>query len=163
MELVKTFGGPSVLGDKWDLRNLEINYGIFVDPIDQNNDFVLKWGDPRGPAPEVDEIEDVTEWNRQLNYRVGTFDAMQTVFHDDIEFLEEQVKTYEISAGSKEVLQLWVSSSLAGASIVCSGRLDFIETIIQRQVADDHSEFEADFVFEDTLDEEVHQNANAGQ
>ncbi len=155
MELMHTFGGPTNFGDKWDLLNLEINFGIFVDPVDQNNDYVLKWGSPMAPAPDVRSIGEVAEWQKPLNFRVGTFDAMQTIFHDDIEFLPEQVKQYEVGGEGKEVLQLWVSSSLSGASIVCSGRLDIEKTIIQRQIPDDHSEFEADFRFEDTQGDDI--------
>ncbi len=155
MQIFVTFGGPELPGDVWDLQTLDIDYGIEEDPVDQRLAFGLYWADPLNSQLSTDH-EDVFLWLGHLSYRVLTsVGVIQAIEQANVNFSE--VKAYEGSTFGSENLFLGITSSIANVLCVLGGTLVFEQTLIQRQLRDDRSEYEADFLFEETLDEEENQ------
>lgn len=145
------FGGPQDPGDEWALDTLNIDYGIFDDPVDENITFGLYWAVPTSSSPNQD-LPAGFVWSASQNYRVlSSVGVIEATEFSQVDL--NQTKVHEASSFDNENLFIGVSSS-ASSSIVFSGNLTYEQTLRQFTFADDLSEYEFDFLFEETLDEE---------
>lgn len=154
IEVIHNFGGPEYPGDVWDLIKLNFTYGIFDDPIDENWDYSLNWMDPSNPVWDVADTTSAV-WGITQNFRVlSSVGVIQTVENVNVDFADKQA--YEGSQFDTENLIMGVVGPSSG-SMIAHGNLIVDVTLEQKQTADDRSEYEPDFLFEETTDEEEQQ------
>lgn len=154
-ELMINFGSPQLPGDEITVKHLSIDYGIFDDPIDENIFFSLYTADPGNPAIDLDSSQSQI-WQGAVTFRVlDSTGVIQTTKHAEVE-LNEKV-SYESPEGDRQAILLGHGSSSSAASVLSMGALSMEITLVQRQMPDDFTEFEFDFLREDTLEEEENQ------
>ncbi len=148
---VVNFGGPEEKGDNWTLKTLNIDYGIFDDPLDENLTFAFYWAVPTSSSPDIRNNAGLI-WVANQNYRVVTaVGILETTDHDQVDLSE--LKAYENSSFDNENLFIGVASSTTSTFVV-SGTLSYEARLAQRQTRDDFSEYESGFLFEEASDEE---------
>lgn len=154
-ELLVNFGQPQLPGDKIRVKHLSIDYGIFDDPVDENIFFSLYSADPANPAIDLDSSQSQM-WQGAVTFRVlDSTGVIQTTKHAEVKL--DELVSYEGPESDRNSILLGAGSSSVAASILAMGALSMEVTLVQRQLADDFSEFEFDFVFEDTIDDEDNQ------
>lgn len=158
MTPLSNFGGPEMKGDKWRIKKLNLHWGLSDDPIDEFLTAGLYWAFVDADPDVGGERGSPFVWTSNINYRVLTsVGVIQVIEFVDIDLDDE--KTYEGSHFGREHLMLGAASSVASA-ITMRGTITYETTLVQRQLKDDFSEYEGDFTFEESLDEEENQHQN---
>ncbi len=145
------FGGPEEKGDTWELERLNINYGLQDDPVDENIEWALYWADPVSRNPNKD-TDGGYIWSAFQHFRVLTSVGV-IIVSQNAEVDLSGLKSYENSTFDNENLFIGALSS-ANSSVATSGNLLYRQRLVQRQMADDFSEYESGFLFEEASDEE---------
>ncbi len=149
------FGGPQDPGDEWDLKKLNITYGLADDPIDENLSWGLYWAVRSSDNPDF--RNDIFVWQARQNYRILTsVGAVKTIDFASVDL--SQKKAHEATPFDNEALFIGLRSSVSNSAFDASGNLTYEQTLLQVTTRDDPSEYEPDFLFEEALDEEEGDN-----
>lgn len=122
-----------------ELEDIEISYGLADDPTDERLQYFLVEADPDN-LPTMNAALDSNFWvGMQIWRAVGTpANVLDTVTQSDDEGLEGEI-AHDVTIPNHSLCIIATSDNGSLARVV--GTIDFVESLVQRQVRDDPSEY----------------------